>query len=1277
MPSFYSFGNKWSFKNNKATVRNSLTSDVNTVNIDQAVWDGGGNVTSVGTNGRPSYYGCYDMNGNVFEWNDLNQTVSANRGIRGGFWGCCNRGPYALGSDDSNITFKAADRYDTFGLRIASLSNPDSLANFVLIGDSGNSSETIPNRWTGPVTIGGVSYEYYINKFKVTNDEYALFLNSVASIDTYGLLLPVVNRGILRTGSSGSYVYTVKNNYGNKPFTNTNWFTCARYCNWLHNGKPSGAQDSNTTEDGAYLLNGVTTGNAIVKKVGAKYFLPTQNEWYKAAYYKGGGTNRGYWRYATQSNDYPRAILADVNGDGTLRPTSFRPTNSTGSDVTTETITDNIFNVGLSLNYEQVASSGITRIVPITSSIPNLPANFTLSNNLGKYNITTTSSVSGNIDIKFVLPTSISLTTFNNTKIFHTNSSGVTSDVTITSGTNAPNYSTRTKYGRVTGFSDFYIIPSTDIVESQTVPSSVIGTVGNGYVDLSWSMSSTTDIVDYNIKYSTDNGSSWIDYEHIPQTELSIRVEGLVNNTNYLFQVASISDEGVSSLSSSSSSLTPLSVVSTAPSNLVVEAALNSVNLTWTVPSDNGGSLINNYIVQYSSNSGSDWTTASDPVYLFSDDVSSTRSLTVTNLDAVPYIFRVAAVNNIGTSDYSSSSDSVTPTITPTTTTTTTTTTAEPTTTTTTAAPTTTTTTTAEPTTTTTTTTTTEAPTNSDPFFTSVALRLPFDSDLNDVSPNNITMNVLGDAAIDTTTKRFGAGSLPVGGGKGIYSSYPAWGTQDFVIEWWQLFADPGSERQEILRVGQLDITAGDSFFRWKVKLQRTFATSAFDLHYDNPAGWSHVAIVRESGNWRLYLNGTLVGSKSAGEVNSGSPIDFGGGMFALGGNLSAGGASYAAAAGHFDDLRVTVGNIRGYTGETITVPTTVLPVFGPMTAPTSLAVSEGNTQVVLSWTAPVYNGGSAITDYSVQFSSDSGSTWTTFSDGVSTSTSATVTGLTNGTSYVFRVAGVNERGTGAYSTASSSAIPGIPGTISITEQPKNSFSQTYSDEATFNVTATISNNATITGYQWQYYGINYDTYNSEWINVPSATNSSLSLSPASMGSLGLNLDYNQTDVQLRCIITGNRNSSAVTSNVARLVPFSSVSPSGYFYGLDGTYTGGSTTVGGVSYDIISLGTSESLIADYYDTNWGGFDTSWYSSNALTIKLQTSDDATNWSDVSSTNFRTGGFYSTISINPISGTTKYYRLMIYLNWPFTTTDGSSSAIKSTTPISFAHVRATWA
>ena len=92
--------------------------------------------------------------------------------------------------------------------------------------------------------------------------------------------------------------------------------------------------------------------------------------------------------------------------------------------------------------------------------------------------------------------------------------------------------------------------------------------------------------------------------------------------------------------------------------------------------------------------------------------------------------------------------------------------------------------------------------------------------------------------------------------------------------------------------------------------------------------------------------------------------------------------------------------------------------------APTALTATAGNAQVSLSWSAPASNGGIAITDYVVQFSSNDGSTWNTFADGTSTATSATVTGLTNGTAYVFRVAAVNAIGTGAYTAASSSVTP-------------------------------------------------------------------------------------------------------------------------------------------------------------------------------------------------------------------------------------------------------------
>jgi len=93
--------------------------------------------------------------------------------------------------------------------------------------------------------------------------------------------------------------------------------------------------------------------------------------------------------------------------------------------------------------------------------------------------------------------------------------------------------------------------------------------------------------------------------------------------------------------------------------------------------------------------------------------------------------------------------------------------------------------------------------------------------------------------------------------------------------------------------------------------------------------------------------------------------------------------------------------------------------------APTSVTASAGNAQAVVSWTAPTGVIAQApITDYSVQYSSSSGSTWTTFTDSVSTATSATVTGLANSVAVIFRVAATNGIGTGAYSTASSAVTP-------------------------------------------------------------------------------------------------------------------------------------------------------------------------------------------------------------------------------------------------------------
>ena len=86
--------------------------------------------------------------------------------------------------------------------------------------------------------------------------------------------------------------------------------------------------------------------------------------------------------------------------------------------------------------------------------------------------------------------------------------------------------------------------------------------------------------------------------------------------------------------------------------------------------------------------------------------------------------------------------------------------------------------------------------------------------------------------------------------------------------------------------------------------------------------------------------------------------------------------------------------------------------------APTSLTAEPGEGKVVLKWAKPTSDGGASVTDYVVSYQAG-GSSWQTFSDSVSTSTTATVTGLANGTTYSFKVVAVNAAGQGAEATIS------------------------------------------------------------------------------------------------------------------------------------------------------------------------------------------------------------------------------------------------------------------
>jgi formylglycine-generating enzyme required for sulfatase activity len=112
--------------------------------------------------------------------------------------------------------------------------------------------------------------------------------------------------GITQSGSSGSFTYSVTSGAENKPVVWVSWFDAARFSNWLGNGQGGGS-----TEDGAYTLLGATSG-IITKNTGAQVYIPTENEWYKAAYYDPQKALLGaYWLYANRSDSLVSNRIGD------------------------------------------------------------------------------------------------------------------------------------------------------------------------------------------------------------------------------------------------------------------------------------------------------------------------------------------------------------------------------------------------------------------------------------------------------------------------------------------------------------------------------------------------------------------------------------------------------------------------------------------------------------------------------------------------------------------------------------------------------------------------------------------------------------------------------------------------------------------------------------------------------------------------------------------------------------------------------------------------------
>jgi sulfatase modifying factor 1 len=175
-----------------------------------------------------------------------------------------------------------------------------SYQHMVTAGDAGNAADD--------TTYGSVAGVYQISKYEVTAGEYAAFLNAAAKSDPNGLYDGNMDSSaygcqITRTGDDGDYIYDFSgrpsgavSDWESRPVNRVSWYDAARYCNWL---------TTSNTESGVYNTSTWAIDRTYRNGEGQAYFIPTEDEWYKAAYYKGGSTNAGYWDYPTGSDTAP------------------------------------------------------------------------------------------------------------------------------------------------------------------------------------------------------------------------------------------------------------------------------------------------------------------------------------------------------------------------------------------------------------------------------------------------------------------------------------------------------------------------------------------------------------------------------------------------------------------------------------------------------------------------------------------------------------------------------------------------------------------------------------------------------------------------------------------------------------------------------------------------------------------------------------------------------------------------------------------------------------
>lgn len=172
---------------------------------------------------------------------------------------------------------------------------------------------------------GSVGYEFRISRLEVTTAQWMAFANAAG---------PLGDPFRIGDGPVGGYEpdpayagpgrrYRLKSVPGAErlPVYGISWLNAARYCNWLHNGREAslaalatGAYDASTF--GVDPATGART-DALARLPGARYWVPSLDEWLKSAHYdpeRSGPGQGGWWAYPTRSDAPPVSGPAGTPG---------------------------------------------------------------------------------------------------------------------------------------------------------------------------------------------------------------------------------------------------------------------------------------------------------------------------------------------------------------------------------------------------------------------------------------------------------------------------------------------------------------------------------------------------------------------------------------------------------------------------------------------------------------------------------------------------------------------------------------------------------------------------------------------------------------------------------------------------------------------------------------------------------------------------------------------------------------------------------------------------